>query len=133
MMDDKQRESDLARAHQLRDEVMQGLHAGEPAERLLLKAIESMALTENDTVSFAEAKQTMIAVYGDALAQKVPLQIELEEFQKRRERIKESYERFQNTEEPDTLERMLNAIRTHDHRIEYLKARLADHSQTQEE
>jgi hypothetical protein len=57
----------------------------------------------------------------------------LEEFQKRRERIKDSYERFQNTEEPDTLERMLNAIRTHDHRIEYLKARLADHSQSQEE
>ena len=84
----QERQSEIAHANQLQVEVMKGLQCGEPVERLLLKALESMALKENDTVSYLEAKKTLIAVYGDALGQPVQLQIELEEFETRLERLR---------------------------------------------
>ena len=96
--------SELAHANQLQVEVMKGLQSGEPVERLLLKALESLALKDNDTVSFPEAKKTLIAIYGDALGQPVPLQIELEEFETRLERLKQAYEEGKETEAKDTQE-----------------------------
>ena len=48
-------QSEIAQANQLQVEVMKGLQCGEPVERLLLKALESMAHKENDTVSYPEA------------------------------------------------------------------------------
>ena len=53
----QERKSELAHANQLQVEVMKGLQSGEPVERLLLKALESLALKDNDTVSFPEAKK----------------------------------------------------------------------------
>ena len=94
----QERKSELAHANQLQVEVMKGLQSGEPVERLLLKALESLALKDNDTVSFPEAKKTLIAIYGDALGQPVPLQIELEEFETRLERLKQAYEEGKETE-----------------------------------
>jgi hypothetical protein len=121
-----ERKAELDEANQLKDEVMQGLQVGEPTERLLLKAIHALALMDNDTVSYEEAKSTMTAVYGDTLGQEIPLQIELEEFTKRLKKIKTFYEKAkaEESEEPDTLERALNAIRIHERRITTLKERL---------
>ena len=49
-MDEKERSrEDLARANELQAEISHGISRGEPAERLLLKAIESMALRDGDT------------------------------------------------------------------------------------
>ncbi len=87
----EERKSEIALADQLRAEVMRGLQCGEPVERLLLKAVQSMALKDNDTVSYSEAKKTLIAIYGDALGQPVPLQIELEETEQRLERLRKAY------------------------------------------
>lgn len=121
-----ERKAELDEANQLKDEIMQGLQVGEPTERLLLKAIHALTLMDNDTVSYEEAKSTMIAVYGDTLGQEIPLQIELEEFTKRLKKIKTFYEKAkaEEIEEPDTLERTLNAIRIHERRIATLKKRL---------
>ena len=120
----QERQSEIAHANQLQVEVMKGLQCGEPVERLLLKALESMALKENDTVSYPEAKKTMIAVYGDALGQPVPLQIELEEFEERLERLRKAYEEGKETEPKDTQERVKNAIMAHENRIALLKKRI---------
>ena len=103
---------------------MKGLQSGEPVERLLLKALESLALKDNDTVSFPEAKKTLIAIYGDALGQPVPLQIELEEFETRLERLKQAYEEGKETEAKDTQERVKNAIMAHENRIALLKKKI---------
>lgn len=120
----QERQSEIAHANQLQVEVMKGLQCGEPVERLLLKALESMALKENDTVSYPEAKKTLIAVYGDALGQPVPLQIELEEFEQRLERLRKAYEEGKETEPKDTQERVKNAIMAHENRIALLKKRI---------
>ena len=120
----QERQSEIAHANQLQVEVMKGLQCGEPVERLLLKALESMALKENDTVSYPEAKKTLIAVYGDALGQPVPLQIELEEFETRLERLRQAYEEGKETEPKDTQERVKNAIMAHENRIALLKKRI---------
>lgn len=120
----QERKSELAHANQLQVEVMKGLQSGEPVERLLLKALESLALKDNDTVSFSEAKKTLIAIYGDALGQPVPLQIELEEFETRLERLKQAYEEGKETEAKDTQERVKNAIMAHENRIALLKKKI---------
>ena len=120
----QERKSELAHANQLQVEVMKGLQSGEPVERLLLKALESLALKDNDTVSFPEAKKTLIAIYGDALGQPVPLQIELEEFETRLERLKQAYEEGKETEAKDTQERVKNASMAHENRIALLKKKI---------
>ena len=120
----QERKSELAHANQLQVEVMKGLQSGEPVERLLLKALESLALKDNDTVSFPDAKKTLIAIYGDALGQPVPLQIELEEFETRLERLKQAYEEGKETEAKDTQERVKNAIMAHENRIALLKKKI---------
>ena len=120
----QERKSELAHANQLQVEVMKGLQSGEPVERLLLKALESLALKDNDTVSFPEAKKTLIAIYGDALGQPVPLQIEIEEFETRLERLKQAYEEGKETEAKDTQERVKNAIMAHENRIALLKKKI---------
>ena len=71
-----------------------------------------------------EAKKTLIAVYGDALGQPVPLQIELEEFEERLERLRKAYEEGKETEPKDTQERVKNAIMAHENRIALLKKRI---------
>lgn len=121
----EERKSEIALADQLRAEVMRGLQCGEPVERLLLKAIQSIALKENDTVSYPEAKKTLIAIYGDALGQPVPLQIELEETEQRLARLRKAYEEGEGVEPHDVQERVKNAIRSHEARIILLKDKIA--------
>ena len=120
----QERRSELAHANQLQVEVMKGLQCGEPVERLLLKALESLALKDNDTVSYPEAKKTLLAIYGDALGEPVPLQIELEEFETRLERLRKAYEEGMETEPKDAQERVKNAIMAHENRIEFLKKKI---------
>ena len=120
----EQRKSELALADQLRAEVMLGLQCGEPVERLFLKAVQSIALKENDTVSYPEAKKTLIAIYGDALGEPVPLKIELEETEARLERLRKAHEEGENVEPWDVQERVKNAIRAHESRIELLKSKI---------
>ena len=120
----QERRSELAHANQLQVEVMKGLQCGEPVERLLLKALESLALKDNDTVSYPEAKKTLLAIYGDALGEPVPLRIELEEFETRLERLRKAYEEGMETEPKDTQERVKNAIMAHENRIEFLKKKI---------
>ena len=121
----EERKSEIALADQLRAEVMRGLQCGEPVERLLLKAFQSIALKENDTVSYPEAKKTLIAIYGDALGQPVPLQIELEETEQRLARLRKAYEEGEEVEPHDVQERVKNAIRSHEARIVLLKDKIA--------
>ena len=121
----EERKSEIALADQLRAEVMRGLQCGEPVERLLLKAIQSIALKENDAVSYPEAKKTLIAIYGDALGQPVPLQIELEETEQRLARLRKAYEEGEEVEPHDVQERVKNAIRSHEARIVLLKDKIA--------
>ena len=121
----EERKSEIALADQLSAELMRGLQCGEPVERLLLKAIQSIALKENDTVSYPEAKKTLIAIYGDALGQPVPLQIELEETEQRLARLRKAYEEGEEVEPHDVQERVKNAIRSHEARIVLLKDKIA--------
>ena len=125
-MDEKERSrADLARANELQAEIFHGISRGEPAERLLLKAIESMALRDGDTVSYKEARENMKAIYGIGLGEEVPLQIELEEVEGRLTKLRESYEREKDSDQKDMVERLKNAIRAHEERVESLRARLA--------
>ena len=54
----------------------------------------------------------------------MPLQIELEEFETRLERLKQAYEEGKETEAKDTQERVKNAIMAHENRIALLKKKI---------
>ena len=101
----EERREQLDKANQLKDEVMRGLQVGEAVERLLLKAIHALALMDNDTVSYEEAKRSLTAIYGDTLGQEIPLKIELEQYQERLQHIRAFYEKAKEaeSEETDTL------------------------------
>lgn len=128
----QERRNELDEANQLKDEVMQGLQAAEPAERLLLKAVHALSLMDGDSVSYEEAKRTLTAVYGDVLGQEMPLKIELEQYFDRLEKIKAYIERESQNDaaDPDTVERARSAARAHVRRITALEDQLGlPHSQ----
>ncbi len=120
-MDEKER---MARANGLQAEIFHGITCGEPAERLLLKAIECLALRDNDTVSYQEARENMKAIYGMGLGEEVPLEIELEDVEGRLAKLRDSYEREKDSEQKDMVERLKRAIQTHEARVKELRARL---------
>ena len=82
-------------------------------------------LRDGDTVSYKEARENMKAIYGIGLGEEVPLQIELEEVEGRLTKLRESYEREKDSDQKDMVERLKNAIRAHEERVESLRARLA--------
>ena len=82
-------------------------------------------LRDGDTVSYKEARENMKAIYGIRLGEEVPLQIELEEVEGRLTKLRESYEREKDSNQKDMVERLKNAIRAHEERVESLRARLA--------
>ena len=128
----QERRNELDEANQLKDEVMQGLQAAEPAERLLLKAVHALSLMDGDSVLYEEAQRTLTAVYGDVLGQKVPLKIELEQYLDRLEKIRAyiARESMNASADPDTVERARSATRAHVRRITALEDQLGlPHSQ----
>ena len=58
------------------------------------------------------------------LGETIPLEIELEEYEERLQRLKKAYEEGKETEPRDTQERVKNAILTHENRIAFLKEKL---------
>lgn len=124
-MDEKeQRQEEIARSNELQAEIFHGINRGEPAERLLLKALECIALKDGDTVSYKEARENLKAIYGIGLGQEIPLQIELEEIEERLHRLKESYEREKDSDQKDMVERLKKAIKAHEERAQNIRNRL---------
>jgi len=98
------------RSEQLQSEILKGIKAGEDVYSLFLKAAKAIALMTSNSLFYSQAEADLIAIYGRGLQEKPPLQRELQEAQKRLQRLLEAEQREQP---PDSKERIHRAIEAH--------------------
>ena len=111
-------QQNIRRSEVLQSELIKGAKAGESPYRLLLKACEAISLMTGSDVLRKEVETSLLSVYGFSLGEKEPLQIELENTQRRLEQISEAMAR---TEDSTLRHGMDLAIRAHRKRIAELQ------------
>lgn len=119
----KQYQQNIARSGRLRTEIIKGVKRGESPYRLLLKAIECISLMTSDTVILNTVREDIKSIYGAGLLEAEPLQVELEEVQKRLVKLEQAAGR--EGEPEDSRQRIKNAIKAHHARADQLKKLLS--------
>lgn len=103
-------QENIKTSSQLQTDILKGLKAGEDVYSLFLKAAKAIALMTSNSLFYSQAEADLIAIYGRGLQEKPPLQRELQEAQKRLQRLLEAEQREQP---PDSKERIHRAIEAH--------------------
>ena len=109
------------RTEVLREEILRGSKAGESPCRLLLKAAEAISLMTGDPVFCREIETAMFALYGHALGEQEPLELELEKTTGQLQRIEAA---MRETTDADLLHGMDLAARAHRRKISDLRVKL---------
>lgn len=112
-------QSNIKTSSQKQNEIMKGLAAGEDIYSLFLKAMEAISLMTNNELLYKQAKNDIIAIYGEGLLEKPPLEQELRATQERLERLQEAEKREASTDENQRIKR---AIEAHQRRAEQIKS-----------
>ena len=115
-------QENIKTSSQLQTDILKGLKAGEDVYSLFLKAAKAIALMTSNSLFYSQAEADLIAIYGRGLQEKPPLQRELQEAQKRLQRLLEAEQREQP---PDNRERIQRAIEAHRATIERLEDMIA--------
>ena len=74
----------------LQCKINKGLKSGESIYTLFLKAVQAISLMTGNTVFYDVAKKDLLAVYGVGLEEPQALELELNEIQKRLDKLKQS-------------------------------------------
>lgn len=101
----------------LLSEILQGTKEGEDICNLFLKAVRYISYMTGDMLFYDQIKNDIKAVYGEALLEKMPLEWELEEVEKRLSMITNALKR---PLDPDVRQRIQKAREAHENK----KARL---------
>lgn len=112
-------QNNIKKAGSLRTDILKGVQTGEPAQTLLLKAVECISCMTGDRLFYTQIAEDLKAVYGEAFLEEIPLEWELEEVEERLEKMKEALAR--ETTEPDAKDRIKRAIRKHEEKRTQLK------------
>lgn len=107
----------------IQTDIIQGIHEGENIYKLFLKAIQAISLMTGTSVFEDQAKGDLITIYGAGLCYDKPLEIDLEETEKRLEKLKEALRR--GTEPEDSIKRIKTAIQAHESRVKQIKKKLS--------
>lgn len=110
----KDYQNKIRQAGQLQTELTKGVRTGEPAYTLLLKAIKAISLMTGNKTFYSQIYKDIKAVYGEGLKEKIPIEWELDEVEKRLANMKKAIER--ETTEADSKERIKKAIEAHEKR-----------------
>lgn len=111
----------IRQAETLQEEVMRGAREGENICLLLLKTARAVSLMTGSDVFANQVEMSIKAVYGEALGEKAPLEMELRSTEERLERIRAASD---SCPDPDIRQAMLNAVRAHELRVASLKERI---------
>ena len=117
----REHQENTAKSQHLQNGILKGLKSGEDIYSLFLKATEAISLMTNNGLFHKQAKEDIQAIYGIGLQEKAPLSIELEQVQKRLEKLLEAEGR---EEDPDSRERIKRAITAHRGREKEIEALL---------
>lgn len=108
----REQQTNILRAGELRADILKGVKAGEPAQLLLLKAVECIAKMTGDTLFYSQTEKDLKAIYGEALLQKEPLELELKGVEDRLKKLKEA--RARETTEEESRYSIETAIKAHE-------------------
>lgn len=114
-------QENIRRSEELQMEVLKEVRECQDPYRLLLKTARIVSLmTESDT--FVNQIERMVyQVYGEALGEKIPVEMEMERVRDRLERIREAMKTADNL---DIREGMELAVHSHEQKLERLKKKL---------
>jgi len=110
----------------LQCEINRGLKAGESVYNLFLKAVRAISLMTNNPVFYDVAKKDLLAIYGIGLGEPQALQLELNDVQKRLNKLEQATEREQDK---DNLSRIKTAIAYHKKAVKQIKDNMAKSEQ----
>ena len=116
-------QKNIRQAEVLEEEVMRGAREGENVFLLLLKTARAVSLMTGSDVFAQQVETSIKAVYGEALGERAPLELELEETRERLARIRAAESQCQ---EMEIKQAMSNAIRAHESRVQALEKRISD-------
>ena len=106
------------RSEALQSEIIKGAKEGENIYGLFLKACQAISLMTGSQVFYSQVETSVKAVYGEALREQAPLEVELHETEARLEKLRAAE---QEAEEQEIREGIQHAIRNHQNRIDRLK------------
>lgn len=115
-------QENIKRSEQLQSEILKGVKAGEDVYSLFLKAAKAISLMTSNSVFYSQIEGDTRSIYGRGLTYKPPLQNELQDTQKRLQRLLEAEQR---EEDPDSRERIKAAVKVHREHIAKLEAMIA--------
>lgn len=116
----KRYQENIAAAGQLTTDIVKGLNAGQDIYTLFLSAVKAIACMTNDNVIYDHAADTLRQIYGVALGEYRPLQIEYEDAAARLEKLREAELWSKGTER----QRIANAIKWHEQYIAELQEKI---------
>lgn len=102
---------------QLQTDILKGVKSGESIYSLFLKAAKAISLMTSNNVFYSQIEADISVIYGEGLQEQEPLKKQLEDTQKRLQRLLEMKER---DKEHDSRERISRAIQTHEEKIAQL-------------
>ena len=121
-------QENIKRSGQLQSEILKGIKAGEDVYSLFLKAAKAISLMTSNSVFYSQIEDDTRSIYGRGLNYKPPLQNELQDTQKRLQRLLEAEQREADT---DSRERIKRAVKAHREHIAELEAMIARAEKTQ--
>ena len=114
-------QDNIRAAGQLTTDIIKGLNAGQDVHDLFLMAVKAISCMTNDNYLYSHAEETIKTVYGVALGQYKPLQMELAAVEERLNNLEES---ILWVDQLDEKRRIENAIKWHRQRQSEIKEKL---------
>lgn len=112
-------QENIKTSSQLQTEILKGIKAGESVYSLFLKAAKAISLMTSNSLFYSQTEADTIAIYGEGLLEKAPLQKQLTDTQQRLQRLREALNR---EIEADAKERIRRAIKAHEAKIADLES-----------
>lgn len=114
-------QDNIRAAGQFITDIIKGLNTGQDIYDLFLMAAKAISCMTNDNYLYSHAEETIKTVYGVALGQYKPLQMELAAVEERLYNLEES---ILWVDQPDEKQRIENAIKWHRQRQTEIKEKL---------
>lgn len=117
----KRYQDNIRAAGQLTTDIIKGLNTGQDIHDLFLMAVKAISCMTSDNYIYSHAEETIKTVYGVALGQYKPLQMELAAVEERLYNLEKS---ILWVDQPDEKQRIENAIKWHRQRQTEIKEKL---------
>lgn len=119
----KHYQDNIRAAGQLTTDIIKGLNTGQDIHDLFLMAVKAISCMTSDNYLYNHAEETIKTIYGVALGQQKPLELELAAVEERLNNLEES---ILWVDQPDEKRRIENAIKWHRQRQEEIEKKIAE-------